>query len=225
LKRQLDDHGLTPVADFAVYGFSEVDETTRLEAVEKWKRSIDSASLLGLDVITTELTGDPKEPEAGEKQFKKSMEVVLPLLEKANIHMSVEPHPGDFFEDGNKTVDLVREYNSPLVGYLYCTPHTFLMGTSIREMIRHAGKDLTFVHVGDSYRPERFMTQSGTGLHHHLIPGWGEVDFKETFDALWEIGYRGVISVMTFSHPDDPEGGITKTREYLLEHFGERFEA
>jgi hypothetical protein len=46
-------------------------------------------------LLTTELTGQRDKPAEGESAFRKSMDELLPLLEKADLHLSVEPHPGD----------------------------------------------------------------------------------------------------------------------------------
>ncbi|MDD4869122.1 MAG: sugar phosphate isomerase/epimerase [Kiritimatiellae bacterium] len=222
LKKDVMDAGLSPVAAFIVHRFSSPDETIRKKAVENWKRSIDAVGQLGLKLITTELTGELKQPAQSETAFRKSMEVLLPVLEKVDIHLSVEPHPGDFFEAAKPTIKLLRSYNSKCLGYLHCMPHDFFLGNP-REVILDAGRLLSHVHVADTFRRERLIAKAGIGLHMHLRPPLGEVNFQETFDALEKIGYRGCASVQLLSHLDDPGGTARQTREYLQKTYPDCF--
>ena len=118
----------------------------------------------------------------------------------------------------------MRGYGSEHLGYLHCTPHTFYLGPSIGEVIREAGDLLTHVHISDSFRTHRIMDRFGTGvgLHLHLEPGLGEVDFEETFKALKEIGYRGSLGLQLLSHPDTPVESSRRARRYLKEILGKR---
>ena len=204
LRRQLDDAGLTPVGAFIVHPVAADDDNGRKAAVQRWRRSIDAVTRLGIKLITTELTGSQAEPDRGEAAWRKSMDEILPWLEQADVHLSVEPHPGDFFEAAAPTVKLLRSYASKPLGYLHCTPHTFFLGESSRRVIAQAGKLLTHVHVADTFRTERIMARAGVGLHLHLRPGLGEVDFDEIVTALTAGGYDGYLSVQLLSHADDP---------------------
>ena len=222
LRRQLKDAGVSPVAAFIVHGIASSDEKQRQEAVARWRRSVDTVSQLGLKLLTTELTGDRTQPEKGEAAFRKSMDQLLPVFEDAGIHLSAEPHPGDFFEAAGPTIKLLRSYGSKHLGYLHCIPHTFYLGKSMPEVIGEAGKLLSHVHVSDTFRTERIMARGGTGLHLHLRPGLGEVDFQETFHALTGIGYRGYASVQLLSHADAPGRTAEQARKYLEGLLAER---
>jgi myo-inositol catabolism protein IolH len=218
LRKDLAAEGLTPVAAFIVHGFSSPDEARREQAVADWQRSIHATGELGLKLITTELTGDLAQRARSEASFRKSMDVLLPVFEKADIHLSVEPHPGDFFEAALPTIKLLRGYGSKHLGYLHCLPHTFFLGKS-REVIQAAGPLLTHVHVADTFRRERLIARAGVGLHMHIRPPLGEVDFREAFDALRQIGYQANASVQLLSHLDDPVGTARQTRDWLTGTF------
>jgi myo-inositol catabolism protein IolH len=222
LQKQLADAGLVAVTAFIVHSMSSPDEQHRQQAVVQWQKSIDASAHLGLKLVTTELTGELARPKESEAAFRKSMDVLLPRFEQAGIVLSVEPHPGDFYEAARPTLKLLRSYGSKYLTYLHCIPHTFFLGPSIREVIREAGSLITHVHVADTYRTERIMARSGVGLHLHLRPGLGEVDFRETFDALAAVGYRGAVSVQLLSHVDQPEQTARQAREFLQKLLGNR---
>ena len=48
------------------------------------------------------------------------------------------------------------------------------------------------------------------------------MDFRETFDALGEIGYSGYISIQLLSHFDRPAEAAVKAWEYLKKLLGDR---
>jgi len=216
LRRLLEERRLEPAAVLLLYPLASPDERLRAQAVENWRRGIHLSRLLGARSLTAEMTGDPRRPEDCCQAFLRSIEVLLPLLEEADLRVAFEPHPGDFIERSDQAVDLIREIRSPHLGYLYCMAHTFWLGDDPAQMIRYAGETLGHVHVADTHRPERII-QAGENArpHNHFIPGWGEVDFERTFRALLDIGYRGYLSAALFSHLDDPGNAARQTREQV----------
>ncbi len=219
LGREMAGAEVQPLAAFIVHPFSHPDESARCKAVERWRRSIAATATLGVRLITTELTGDLKQPAQSEASFRKSMDELLPVFEQAGIRLSVEPHPGDFFEAALPTIKLLASFQSKQLGYLHCLPHTFFLGDT-QAVIRAAGPLLTHVHVADTFRRQRLIARAGVGLHMHLQPPLGEVDFRTAFDTLHAIGYHGLASVQLLSHLDDPIGTAVKTRAYLKQTFG-----
>ena len=169
LERQLADAGLTVVSTFIVNrDVTSDDETRRSRGVDQWRRSIESVVRLGVKHVGTELTGDIRDPKPDEVAFRKSLDELLPALEQADLHLALEPHPGDFFEATAPTIELVRSYRSKHLGYLHCTPHTFYLGTSARQVIESAGDLLSHVHIADTFRTHRIMDRFRTGSVSHL---------------------------------------------------------
>lgn len=216
LRRLLETHNLTPAAVLLLYPLASPDGILRRQAVENWRRGIDLSRELGAASLTAEMTGDPARPGECRDAFMRSIEALLPRLEEADLRVSFEPHPGDFIERSDQAVDLIREIKSPRVGYLYCMAHTFWLGDEPVAMIRHAAQTLTHVHIADTHRPERII-QAGQNArpHNHFMPGWGEVDFERTFQALLDMGYQGYLSAALFSHLDDPANAVLQTREKI----------
>ena len=227
LLQQMSAADLQPVSAFVVHRIASGDEAERAQAVAAWKRSLRGVRRLGVKHLGTEMTGHVAKPAEGEKAFRKSMEELLPMIESAGLQLSIEPHPGDFFEDAASTLELIRSLGSRSVSYLHCTPHTFYLGEQISKVIEEAGDLLGYVHVSDSFRTERIMDRfgGGVGLHLHLEPGLGEVDFGETFEALERIGYRGPVSLQAISHPDTPLESAIRSRQYFETLLGSRLKS
>lgn len=199
--------GVEVVSVLPLFRWSSADEAQRQAAVRYWRRAIALTVELGCRRMNSELSGRPEASEASEAAFWRSMDELVPVLEREGISLALEPHPDDFVEDGDAAVDLIRAIDSPLVSYLYCAPHTFHMGGDIAGMLRHAGGLVSHVHLADSldHRASsglRYIVNppgSTVRVHQHLDIGQGEVDFDALFAGLHEIGFDGILTTCVFA--------------------------
>ena len=192
-----------------------------------WKRALQITVDLGVDVMNSEFNGRPDRPDESEAQFWRSLEELLPLLEREGVRLVLEPHPDDFIEDGIAGVNMVRGINSPNVSFLYCAPHTFHQGGDLAAVMRHAGPLLTQVHIADSFD---FRGSSGlryivnppgstARIHQHLDIGQGEVDWDLFFRTLNEVGFDGIATVCVFAWEERAEESsrynLAQVNQYL----------
>jgi len=196
-----------------LYRWSGPDEEARQAAVRYWKRAIEIAVDLGVEVMNSEFNGRPERADESEAQFWRSLEELLRIFEREGVRLVLEPHPDDFVEDGIAGVNLVRGINSDLVSFLYCAPHTFHQGGDLAAVIRHAGPLLTQVHLADSFD---FRGSSGlryivnppgstARVHQHLDIGQGEVDWDLFFATLAEVEFDGIATVCVFAWEERAE--------------------
>lgn len=234
LKRALRNYHVGLASMWTVYRWSEPDNSeARAAAVSYWEKAIQAAVELGCTHLNSEFSGNPNTAEACDAAFWRSMEEIVPILEREHITMAIEPHPGDFVEDGNSAVDIIRAIGSPYIKYLYCAPHTFHMGGNMVEMIRYAASVLDHVHVADTLDhriPVRYIVNplgSPVRIHQHLNIGEGEIDWEMFFRTLKEVGFDGVMTNSVFAWPDKAEESanfmVQKINEYLEKFdFGKR---
>ena len=234
LKRALRDYHVGLASMWTVYRWSEPDNSeARAAAVSYWEKAIQAAVELGCTHLNSEFSGNPNTAEACDAAFWRSMEEIVPILEREHITMAIEPHPGDFVEDGNSAVDIIRAIGSPYIKYLYCAPHTYHMGGNMVEMIRYAASVLDHVHVADTLDhriPVRYIVNplgSPVRIHQHLNIGEGEIDWEMFFRTLKEVGFDGVMTNSVFAWPDKAEESanfmVQKINEYLEKFdFGKR---
>jgi myo-inositol catabolism protein IolH len=209
-----------------LFKWSSADEDERQAAVRYWKRSIQIASDLGVDVMNSEFNGRPEAADKAEAQFWRSMEELLPVFEREGVRLVLEPHPDDFIEDGHAAVDFIRGINSPLVSFLYCAPHTFHMGNDAAGIMGHASDLLTMVHVADSFDHTgssglRYIVNppgSAVRVHQHLDIGQGEVDFDEFFRGLSAIGFDGIVTSCVFAWEERAKESSLFMRDRIAEY-------
>jgi myo-inositol catabolism protein IolH len=219
----LDAAGVQVAAHLPLYRWSGPDEDERKAAVRYWKRAIEITIDLGCAVMNSEFNGRPEAASLSEAQFWRSMEELLPIVEREGIQLRLEPHPDDFVEDGKAAVDLIRGIDSPNVTFLYCAPHTFHMGGDITGIMEYAGDRLTHLHVADSFDHRassglRYIVNppgSTARVHQHLDIGQGEVDWNEFFGTLGRLHFDGIMTVCVFAWEDRARESSLFMREQI----------
>ncbi len=203
----LKDTGMEIASVLPLYRWSSPDEDERQAAVRYWKRAIQLTVDLGATVMNSEFNGRPEAAAASEAQFWRSMEELLPIFEREGISLNLEAHPDDFIERNDAAVALIRAIDSPMVGYVYCVPHTYHLGTDIGAMIDEASRVLRQVHVADVFDHTassglRYIVNppgSTARIHQHLDIGQGEVDWDSCFAALRRNGFDGILTSCVFA--------------------------
>ena len=232
LKKVAADAGVGIASLLPVLRWSGPGEDERVAAVRAWKRTIQIAVDLGVDTITTEFNGRPEAAEHAEAQFLKSMDEVLPVVEREGIQLILEPHPDDFIEDGLDAVGMVRGLNRDGIGFLYCTPHAFHQGHDAATIIAAAGEKVRYVHLADAFDHTasnglRYITNppgNPVRVHQHMEMGRGEVDYDAVFAALAAVDFDGVVSSCVFGFEEDARGISERQRDkataLIDRHFG-----
>lgn len=225
MKRLMKETGVKVASTLPLYRWSSPDEDERQAAVRYWMRAIDITVELGCDQMNSEFSGRPDQRERCEAQFWKSLDVIIPRIEKEGIKLNLEPHPDDFIEDGIEAVNMIRAINHPNVGFLYCLSHCFHQGAPMREVMEYAGADLKHLHISDTFdhhasRGNRYiLNPPGTQarVHQHLEAGDGEVDFDEFFQVLEDVRFDGIATVAVFSQEEKMVRAFTRMLDLLRE--------
>lgn len=232
-QRVLKATGVEISSFIVVYRWSGPGEDRRRAAVKNWRRMIEIAVEMGVQVINTELAGNPNEPEICEELWYQSMEELLPIIEREGIRMEIQSHPWDFCELSNETADMVKSLRSDNVTYLYSVPHTFYYDQGrgdIGNMLRYAGSDLSHVLIADTMnhtRPCRYIVNPpgvDAAVHQHMAIGEGEVDFAALFQTLrymefasrtFKVGGESIICTSLFGYPERMPAQAVATRERI----------
>ena len=126
------------------------------------------------------------------------------LKDIGDVVLAIEPEPGFFIETTTQAISLIQEINSPHfmlnmdLGHVNCCEDDFL------EAIERSLPYTRHIHIEDIRQR----------IHHHEIPGEGDIDFEAVFNRL--EGYLYYISVELYHHSDVWEKALKESRDYLL---------
>lgn len=215
-KKAIKDVGLKIAALTTGYFIADPDEFMRSCAVEHWKRMFDIGDMMEVKIFNTELGGDIKQPERCEEMLLKSLDELVPIMEKRGIRIDFQAHPFDFYETSNETADIIRFYETPSLGYLYSIPHTFHYDHGkgdIAGMLKYAGDTLKHIIVADTWdytKKFRYNVNPPSAFvrsHAHIGNiGEGDVNWTACFDTLREMGFgKQDDTIATFNPLGFPE--------------------
>ncbi|KJL24317.1 Xylose isomerase-like TIM barrel [Microbacterium azadirachtae] len=196
-KKAAADAGVGIPAILPVQRISWPDEPQREAAVRNYKRTIQLAVELGVPVINTEFSGRPERSEESEAAFYRSMEELLPIIEREGLRLNIDPHPDDFVEDGLEAWRVMRGLNSRAIGFVYVASHTFHYGDRATTLLPEISDRLGAVYTADTFDHRRshglrYISNppgNAARIHQHLRIGDGDVDWSELFTTLGAIGY------------------------------------
>ena len=236
-KRALRDHGVKLASLLPMYRWASPDEGERRTAVEYWKAAIRVAVDTECTTLNSEF-GRGQSPERSvtcgggayaescEASWWRSMEELVPILEREGVTLHIEPHPEDWVETFHPAVDIIRTVGSKNVRFLYCAPHTFYFGDDLASMIREAAPVLAHVHVADSFdhrasSGNRYIVNppgSRARVHQHLDMGQGEVNWDLFFKTLHEVRFDGIVTSCVFAWEDRAVDSSRFMRKEIQRH-------
>ena len=210
-KKAAKDAGVGLASTLPVLRWSSPDPDAREAAVRYFKRVLQITQDLDIPVLGTEFSGRPEKAEESERAFYRSMEELLPLVEKSGVKVFIDPHPDDFVENGLAAWRVIRGVNSKSLGMVYVASHTFHMGNDPEGILGAAAGRVGIVHMSDTMDHTRshglrYITNppgNAVRVHQHLPVGHGDVDFDRMFKALKANGFldnpESVICSSVFS--------------------------
>jgi len=237
--KALRETGVEISSFIVVYRWSGPDEEQRKMAVQNWKKIVEIAVSMGVQVINTELSGDPNQQETCNGMWFRSLDELLPLFEKENIRVEIQAHPYDFCELNDETVDMVKSYRSDNLTYVYSSPHGFFYDRGkgdVKHMLEYAGDSLSHVLFADTFNQTldcRYITnppwlnargRADISVHQHLGMGEGDVDFNGIFETLrkldfankkFKVGGEAIACVSYFGFPDKMNVQAPAARERI----------
>lgn len=186
----------------------ENDETLREKRINHTIDCINLSKALGAKNISIEPGGPVDNPLHRNKYLKffaDGIKKILPIAEKEQIKILIEPEPKLLLETSKEFLSFIKDFDSKYlrlnfdIGHFYCVnedPSSLIL--KLEEYIEH-------FHLADIENR----------VHYHLIPGQGSIDFKRVFASMKEIGYDGFVTVELYPYKQNPSEAATKSLEYL----------
>lgn len=198
-KRLADEAGIEIVQTHGPWRWPAQDLSCadRTERMEKMKKAIHFTSLLGckkcvVHPIMPYGISDKNTPEAFET-YRMNMEFFTELLKTARqygVTICLENMPYDKFSLAgvSSLCKLVGEVNDDYLKICLDTGHSFVLGeATLSSEIKMLGRYLDALHIHDN--------KMNTDLH--LMPYFGNIDWKDFAKALKDIDYKGNFTLET----------------------------
>ncbi|NWK76768.1 sugar phosphate isomerase/epimerase family protein [Aquitalea sp. LB_tupeE] len=242
-KQAMREHGVSLATLQPMYRWASPFEDERQAAMKYWKKAIEIAVELECDTLISEfgrgaapersagLGAGINTPEQCEAAFWRSMEELVPIIEREGLQLSIEPHPEDWIETFQPALDIVQVIGSPNVKLSYIAPHTFYYGDDMGAMLRAAAPVLAHVRVADTFNHKassglRYIVNppgANVRVHQHLDIGQGEIDWDVFFATLADIGFDGVLSSCVFAWEERADASsrfmLSEMQRYLDKHY------
>ncbi len=122
------------------------------------------------------------------------------IAERHNVTLCVEPlnvlvdHPGYFLSYSDEAYQILKGVNRQNIKMLFDIYHQQIMEGNLINNIRKFQDEISTFHVGDN-----------PGRHE---PGSGEINYRNVFKAIYEIGHKGFLGLEFSASSDNgkPEG-------------------
>lgn len=168
--------------------FRLTDPAHRADWLEGMKRSAEMAERMGVHRLITQSGPDTgAEREAQLAAMGETLSLGAPILASHGVTMMVEPlntivdHKGCFLARSDEAFRLVRQVNSPFVRVIYDIYHQQITEGNILPTVK---ENLPWIsHMHSAGHPGRHELQTG------------ELDYKNIFAAIDEMGYTGACGM------------------------------
>jgi sugar phosphate isomerase/epimerase len=210
----LNSFTLFAVGDTYLPSWIEPEEERRKIRIRHTLDSLRVADYLGCKNISVPPGGPlndiPREEAVA--LFHKGLDQVMPLAEELGVKVLVEPEPGLLMENTREFKNFIKDVKSTAIGLNFDIGHFFCAGEDPAAAAAELFEWIGHVHIED-IAPNR--------IHNHLIAGHGAIRFREIFETMVQLGYRGDISLELYPYVDTPEEAGRESLEYLMPIFQE----
>ncbi|MFF1901900.1 sugar phosphate isomerase/epimerase family protein [Kitasatospora sp. NPDC058218] len=177
----------------------------RARRVDLVLRAVRIADELGIPYVNF-ATGKRK-PEVGEEQARQWLdEGVRQVLEgPGNAVLAMEPEPEFFLESNDGVARLADALASDRFALAQDLGHCRVVE---EDYLGSVERNLPYTKI--------IQVEDIKGrVHHHEIPGDGDIDFAGFFSVLGRGGYDGYVSVELYNHADRYAHALRRSREVL----------
>ncbi len=178
-----------------------VDPEQREAFLEEIKKAMTYVDIMGNKYVTV-LAGNevPKLTRAQQAvNLIECMRYAADIAGKHNVTLCVEPlnvlvnHPGYFLNRSDEAYEILTGVNNPHAKMLFDIYHQQITEGNLINNIKQFQDKIGTFHVGDN-----------PGRHE---PGTGEINYRNVFKAIYEIGHKGFLGLeFSPSIKKEPEG-------------------
>ena len=171
------------------------------------KRSMEVTNLLGVPVMNFN-SGFLREEVSSEQAADRLREAIDEFLaEASDLILVMEPEPGFYIGTTDAALPVIQAVDSPRLRLNLDIGHVFCCEEQPYEAIEKSLPYARHIHIEDI---------KGR-VHHHEIPGEGDIDFKRVVESIKASGYEHFVSVELHHHDTQWERALNESRSYLCQ--------
>ena len=192
---------------------SNSNQKLRSWRIDYTKQAIDLAHILnsksicitsGLNTMENTMENTVENTEQCFQLFQDSLIDLCEYAEKKNVLIAIEYEPYLLVDNSEKVLKLISN-NFKNIGLNFDTCHAEVTKENFSKIVSSFGKKIFHTHISDCKN----------NIHFHLIPGLGDINFKEVYDSLKKIEYGGYLTAELYPYADNPEVAASKAFIYL----------
>jgi sugar phosphate isomerase/epimerase len=192
---------------------SNSNQKLRSWRIDYTKQAIDLAHILnsksicitsGLNTMENTMENTVENTEQCFQLFQDSLIDLCEYAEKKNVLIAIEYEPYLLVDNSEKVLKLISN-NFKNIGLNFDTCHAEVTKENFSKIVSSFGKKIFHTHISDCKN----------NVHFHLIPGLGDINFKEMYHSLKKIGYDGYLTAELYPYSDNPEEVASKAFIYL----------
>ena len=177
------------------YPPKDATEEDRAERFEKMAKSLRLAKLVGAKYVALHPimpfgAESDENPDEVYKINRDYYSALAKIAEELGVTICLENMPFREFplSSCESIMALIKDISSPAIRFCFDTGHAIYYGEPIAESVKKVGSEyLRILHVHDN---------DGDG-DDHLPPYEGSIDWGKFIEALYDIGYDGVLNLET----------------------------
>ena len=180
------------------------------EKLRKWrinysKQAIDLAVFLDSPSISiTSGINDNQNNSLCLNLLKNSLTEIAEYAEKNDILVGIEYEPGLLIDNSDKVLNILSN-DFENIGLNLDTCHACVINENISKIISTFDKKIIHTHISDCKN----------NIHYHLLPGEGEINFKQMIDSLNQTNYSGFLTAELYTYANIPIEAASKAFNYL----------
>lgn len=197
LRKRLDDLGLVVVGGINFNAWAANDESQRQAALETMRRDMDWIAALGGKAIAAAPAGIFQPPPADLRQVAERYRILLEIGEKHGVVPQLEIWGASAtLSRVSEALFVAAEAGHPQAQILLDVFHMYKGGSSPESLRLIHGGCMTNFHINDypADPPRETIRDS-----HRVFPGDGVGPVTKILQILYEIGFRGALSLELFN--------------------------
>lgn len=214
VKEAFERHNLSVFSLFHFEDYCTGDETKDRDALESFKKTVEISDIFETKIITCNAFAGKVSEKEQLQNFKRIFGEIAKIVEDKGKLVGIEncPHAGKNVAYSPVMWKKIFELVPPVIGLEFDPSHLYWMGIDWQQAIYDFGDRIYMFHAKDTEIRRNILKSTGIqgkGWWRYRIPGWGEINWKQGFTALNEIGYTGDIVI---EHEDPVYDGELRER-------------